>query len=60
MNKILDSKFIPLIIFIILVLINIDAHLNDGSITGLNREGYILPFATIIAFIYSLGVFFKK
>ena len=60
MIKLLDSKFIPLILFVILVLINLDMYFNSGSVTGLQREGFVLPGATIIAFIFAVKTFIKK
>ena len=54
------DKFIPLIIFAILVFANLDMYFNSGSITGLQREGFVLPGATIIAFIFALRALFKK
>ena len=60
MIKLLDSKFIPLILFLILILVNLDMYFNSGSITGLKREGFILPGATIIAFIFAIRTLFKK
>jgi hypothetical protein len=60
MIKLLDSKFIPLILFVILVLINLDMYFNSGSVTGLQMEGFVLPGATIIAFIFAVKTFFKK
>lgn len=60
MIKLLDSKFIPLILFIILMLINLDMYFNSGLITGLQRQGFVLPGATIIAFIFTIRTLFKK
>tara|TARA_Y100000816_G_scaffold285896_2_gene266179 strand:- start:471 stop:653 length:183 start_codon:yes stop_codon:yes gene_type:complete len=60
MIKILDSKFIPIILFVILILMNLDMYFNSGSITGLQREGFVLPGATIIAFIFAVKTLFKK
>ncbi len=60
MIKLLDSKFIPLILFVILVLMNLDMYFNSGSVTGLQREGFVLPGATIIAFIFAVKTLIKK
>ena len=60
MIKLLDSKFIPLILFVILVLMNLDMYFNSGSVTGLQREGFVLPGATIIVFIFVVKTLFKK
>ena len=60
MIKLLDSKFIPLILFAILMLINLDMYFNSGSITGLQRKGFVLPGATIIAFIFAVRALFRK
>ena len=63
MNKFLDSPYIVIIIFIILILINLDGYFNSGAITGIKREGFILPGITLITIpfvIRALSSIFKS